>query len=139
MVALPPIAVVLLGMPLKVLVTVFIAAVTWRTWLRWRRREMRGREAWLWTLLWALVLAASWRPQATDVVARWFGIGRGADLLIFLSVVALFALVSWLLSRVGKIEREITALVREMALRDSKEAGDSEQGAGDKSTTIPNS
>ena len=103
-------------MPLKILVFIFAVAVILRTWARRSRGDLSSREATAWTVLWILVFAAVLNPHATDVVARWFGVGRGADLLIFISVVALFALVSWLLSRVEKIEREITTVVRETAL-----------------------
>lgn len=114
-------------MPLKIFLFVFVAIAVWRTWARNRRGNLSAREATIWTVLWALVLTAVFNPHATDVVAQWFGVGRGADLLIFISVVTLFALVSWLLSRVEKIEREITTVVRETALRDVKEAGGRER------------
>lgn len=115
-------------MPLKIFLSIFVVIVVVRTWARRRRGDLGGREAMAWTVLWVLVCAAVLNPHITDVVARWFGVGRGADLLIFISIVALFALVSWLLSRVEKIEREITSVVRETALRDVKQVGDREQG-----------
>ena len=118
-------------MPLKIFLTLFIATVVRRTWAQRRRGEMTGREAALWTALWLLVLAAMLNPHATDVVARWFGIGRGADLLIFLSIVALFSLVSWLLSRVERIGRQMTEIVRREALREIDGAGSRTQAAGD--------
>lgn len=126
------------AMPLKILLALFIAFITWRTWVRRRLGEMTAREAALWTLLWLGVLAASLNPHATDVLARWFGVGRGADLLIFISVVALFSLVWWLLSRVQKVERDITAVVRNMALREAEGVRSRGQGAGDSGTKIPN-
>lgn len=113
-------------MPLKILLTIFIVVVLLRTWARRQRGGLSSREATAWTVLWLLVLAAVLNPHATDVVARWFGVGRGADLLILFSIVALFALVSWLLSRVAKIERDITTIVRETALRNVGESRNSE-------------
>lgn len=121
--------------PIKVIVAVFVLAVLGRTWQRRRRGELSPREAMAWGGLWLLVLLASLWPHATDVAARWVGIGRGADLLIFASVVALFALVSWLLARVERLERSLTQVVREEALR-SGGARSSELGAGDRERKV---
>ena len=103
--------------PIKAIIAVFILVVVLRTWRRRRRGDLSGREAVIWTVFWLIVLAAVLWPHATDVAARWAGIGRGADLLIFVSVIALFALVSWLLARVEKLERSLTRVVRDGALR----------------------
>lgn len=118
-------------MPLKILITLFVILVVWRTWRRCARKELSGREAVGWTGLWTLVLLASLWPKATDVLAQLVGISRGADLLVFISVMALFTLVSWLLVRVEKLERSLTQVVREEALR-SGGAGSSELGAGER-------
>lgn len=117
--------------PIKVIVTVFVLVVLGRTWQRRRRGELSPREAFAWSVLWALVLLASLWPHATDVAARWVGIGRGADLLIFVSVVALFALVSWLLARVERLERSLTQVVRASALRHG-ESGMVNRESGDR-------
>lgn len=118
-------------MLLKIVITVFVILMVRRTWQRRTRRELNSREAAGWTGLWVLVLLASLWPQATDVLAQLAGISRGADLLIFISVVALFTLVSWLLVRVEKLERSLTQVVREEALR-SGGAGSSELEAGER-------
>lgn len=107
-------------MLLKIVITVFVILMVRRTWQRRTRRELNSREAAGWTGLWVLVLLASLWPQATDVLAQFAGISRGADLLIFISVVALFTLVSWLLVRVEKLERSLTQVVREEALRNGE-------------------
>lgn len=119
-------------MPLKIFLSIFLVVVVLRTWMNQRRGVITRREAGLWTVLWVLVFAAVLNPHATDVVARWFGVGRGADLLIFVSILALFALVSWLLSRVSKVERDITTVVRETALRDAVGARRKEQEERDR-------
>ncbi len=124
-------------MPLKIVLAIFIALITWRTWARRRRGEMTSREATLWTLLWFGLLSASLNPHATDVLARWFGVGRGADLLIFVSIVALLALVWWLIARVQKIERDITTVVRELALRRGAESSMRNQESGNQLPSPP--
>lgn len=57
-------------------------------------------------------------PDLTTVIARWFGIGRGADLILYLFVVfTLFSLANQS-ARQRKLEREITELVRNVAYLD---------------------
>ncbi len=103
-------------MPLKIIIIVFIIAIVGRTWARRRHGDLTGREAGAWTLVWLLVLAASLNPRFTDHLARWVGIGRGADLLIFIAIVGLLTIVFWLLVRVEKLEHDITTIVRHQAL-----------------------
>ncbi|MDO8559539.1 MAG: DUF2304 domain-containing protein [bacterium] len=121
---------------LKIITTLVVGWLLVKVWRRQYRHELGGGEAVLWSVLWVGVLSAAWFPHATDVVARWVGVGRGADLLIFTSIVALFVLVSWLLARVERVEREITEIVRHEALRrgelgmKNKESGDRIDPAG---------
>ena len=107
---------------LKFITAAFIGWMMSRLVRRVKRRELGAGEFTIWASFWLLVLGASLWPHATDRVAWWLGIGRGADLLVFLSIVTLFSLAWWLLTRVQKIEREITAIVRETALRGGEAA-----------------
>ena len=121
---------------LKVITALVVAWLLAKVWRRQHRHELGGGEAVLWSVLWVAVLSAAWFPHVTDVVARSVGVGRGADLLIFASIVALFVLVSWLLARVERVEREITEIVRHEALRTgelgikNKESGERINSAG---------
>lgn len=55
-------------------------------------------------------------PDLSTLIANRLGIGRGADLLVYLFiVVALFYAVS-LMARIKRLERQMTALVRRQAL-----------------------
>lgn len=102
---------------LKWATLIFVGWMVLRLIKRAHRRELGGGEVITWAMFWLVLLLAAWFPHATDVAAQWFGVGRGADLLIFLSIIALFAFVSSLISRVRKVEHDITTVVRETALR----------------------
>lgn len=55
-------------------------------------------------------------PELSTKIANWLGIGRGADLLIYLFIiVGLFYAVS-LRARIKRNEEQITSLVRRIAL-----------------------
>ena len=70
----------------------------------------------VWVLFWGLVAGAGISPQSTDVFAKWVGVGRGADFVTYLSLIALFYLAFRLFIKIEDVEREITRLVRTLAL-----------------------
>ncbi len=57
-------------------------------------------------------------PETTSVLAKVVGVGRGADLAVYLALLLLFSLVFRLLVKIESIERELTRLVRTLALKD---------------------
>ncbi|MEK7072964.1 MAG: DUF2304 domain-containing protein [Patescibacteria group bacterium] len=96
--------------------------------LRWRRRELPTGLFAGWTLLWLAIAVVVQLPQQTDVFARFLGIGRGVDALLFLAVLALVILVFRVYLRMERQEREITTLVREIALlKDAPRRGSGNQ------------
>ncbi|MFA5358324.1 MAG: DUF2304 family protein [Patescibacteria group bacterium] len=105
-------------MMIKILLLIFILFVLLRTVFRFVKKEIRGRELLAWLIFWLLVGAAVVLPQTTDVLANKLGVGRGADLLVYVSVLVLFYIVFRILVRQERIEREITRVVREIAVKD---------------------
>jgi len=71
-----------------------------------------------WMAFWSVVVVAVSVPQATDVAAGFFGVGRGVDLVMYLSVIALFYFVFRMFVKIEEIEREITHIVRAQALEE---------------------
>lgn len=101
---------------LKLFIILFVFFAVTRVFSRYKRQEISSREVIVWTVFWILVLAATLWPNTTDIVARYFGVGRGADFLIFLSIVALFFMVFRIIVKIEKIEKNITAVVRKSAI-----------------------
>jgi hypothetical protein len=71
-------------------------------------------------LLWAAAGLAVIQPDLTTKVAHTVGIRRGADLLLYCAVVAMIAGFLMIYVRLRRLRREITLLVRELALRDGE-------------------
>jgi hypothetical protein len=90
----------------------FAAAVS-----RYRRGGLSFRQLALWSLLWLGVAAVASRPDAATIVARRLGVGRGADVVVYLALAAAFYLLFRLLARLEDHERQITRLTRELALK----------------------
>jgi hypothetical protein len=70
----------------------------------------------LWLSLWCLAAVALVRPDTTIQVARWLGVKRGADLVFYCNVFATLCGFFLIYLRQRKVERQLTLLVREMAM-----------------------
>lgn len=58
-------------------------------------------------------------PATLTTIAEWVGVGRGADLLLYGLTVVFFGFVASSYRRSRRLERHITLLTRELALRSS--------------------
>lgn len=95
---------------LAVLVTLVVIA-------RYRQRRIGTRSLLLWLLLWSVAAFVILFPDTTVEVAQLLGIGRGTDLVLYLSVIFIFYLLFRVIVRFERIDREITLIVRTLALR----------------------
>ena len=88
------------------------------------RGRSRPRTALPWTVLWAAAAVAFAWPESTAIVARRLGVDRGADLISYVSVLAMLAGFFWVSVRLRNLNREITLLVRQLALSNAQHALD---------------
>ncbi|MEK7665660.1 MAG: DUF2304 domain-containing protein [Patescibacteria group bacterium] len=88
--------------------------------VRMFRQYRKRKVAFIWFLICCLfafgIVLVSLRPEITDTVARLVGVGRGADLVTYTSLILLFTMVIRLTIALDRIEREMTELVRKLAL-----------------------
>ena len=90
------------------------------------KRWVTRREALIWSVVWIVAGFIVIRPDLTGVVARWVGIGRGADLLLYCSVVVMMIGFMMVYVRLRRLRRDLTLMVRELALRDPFVSPDSQ-------------
>ncbi|MEM3154014.1 MAG: DUF2304 domain-containing protein [Candidatus Woesearchaeota archaeon] len=83
----------------------------------WKNKKIPGKTALLWFFIWAAVLFVVFFTPVIDALSRPIGVGRGIDMVVYLSVLALFYFVFQLHMKIDKLEKEITRLVREIALK----------------------
>lgn len=102
------------ALALIVLAVLFVGSVA-ATAKGWIRR----RAGIAWTLVWAAAAIAIVRPDFTAVIAKWLGIGRGADLVLYCAVVTMLVGFLMVYSRLSNLRREMTLLVRHFAIRDA--------------------
>ena len=60
------------------------------------------------------------RPDDLSMVAHWVGVGRGADLLLYLLAIGVIFIALNFYLRVRQLERALTDLAREMAVREGE-------------------
>ena len=105
---------------IKIIILIFIVFVLIRLKIKYQRKEINSREAIIALVFWLIVAGASIWPHLTDVVAKIVGVGRGADLLIYLSLLFLFYSFFQIIIKLEKIDKEITEIVLAIALRKIK-------------------
>ena len=98
--------------------TIILVGACLMTWRRLRQRAIRPGEASIWSVLWILAMIVVWRPDTSTRIAQWVGIGRGADLILYLSVILLLILVFQLHVAHVRLERTLTEFIRRQALQE---------------------
>lgn len=91
-----------------------------RTVRQYQRKIVSKYWVIVFCLAWTGIAIVAITPQSTDIVARYVGVGRGADLLVYVAVVVLFYLVHRLMVRQQKLQEDLTQLVRHQAIEDAK-------------------
>lgn len=98
------------------LVSCALLAAFLLTWRRVQQGVLRPFEGVIWSVVWFGAAALLWLPETTTVFAEFFGIGRGADLVLYSAVLFLaFGFFSLALG-IDRLERRLTKLVEEQAL-----------------------
>lgn len=114
-------------MLLRFFILIFVVAALSKVWLIFRRGQLRRGPLFSWTIIWLTVAVAALVPDLSSRLARWVGIGRGADLLVYSSVLVLFYLVFRLIIKQSYLEQEIADIVQHIALRQADKKYDQDR------------
>ena len=109
---------------IQIILSLFIIFVVSAIIFKYKRKEITVREFIFWLFFWALALAAVVSPQSTDKIAEIVGVVRGADLLVYISIFILIFIIFKVFVKLEKIERNITKIVRKIALDEEKNKQD---------------
>jgi len=108
-------------MYLQILVTIFIVFILLKLFLQKQKNKISLLSFLVWFMLWLAVLIVFWLPDMTSYLAAWLGIGRGADLVVYISILVIFYMIFKIFVRLNKIEEGITKVVRDDAIKNVKE------------------
>lgn len=107
---------------LETIVTIFALFAISRSWLRLKKGNESVFEFIFWIFVWCGVVFIMFFRDFVDMIAlRFFDVGRGIDLIVYMSIVALFYLIFRLYSKAEILEQDITKLTRTLAIKESKE------------------
>ncbi|MEM7166633.1 MAG: DUF2304 domain-containing protein [Planctomycetota bacterium] len=85
------------------------------------RSWLNKREAVLLTLLWLAIGVSILLPDLTQRVARMLGIDRGTNLVVYLTFLIVVVGFFFVYRGMTNMKREITLLVRHVAIRDANQ------------------
>jgi len=103
---------------IQVLIVIFAVFAVSRVYIKVKARDIPKTWAIVWAFVWIGTAIVALLPQTTDLMAVRVGIGRGADLLVYISIMALFFIAFRLVVKAESTQQEITKLVRAVALKD---------------------
>ncbi len=103
----------------QVLALLVVGCLFFLSLLAMLRTWATRREGLMWALVWLAAAVAIIWPGVTRIVANALGIGRGADLVLYCAVVVMMVGFLMVYVRLRRIRRELTLLVRHLAIRDA--------------------
>jgi hypothetical protein len=107
-------------MILKIFTVAFALFALRRVIIRYRKGGTLTLEFILWLTIWSGIGAVVFIPSRTDAIARWLGVSSGFNALTFITITGLLFAVYRLFWRVQTLQRDMTRMVRELAIRDAE-------------------
>ncbi|GAC1395546.1 MAG: DUF2304 domain-containing protein [Thermoanaerobaculia bacterium] len=84
------------------------------------RRRLAPRIGFAWFALWIAAAVSIADPDLLVRAAHFLGIGRGADLVLYLSVIFSFSAFFITYLRFRRVDDQLTKIVRHIAIRDAE-------------------
>lgn len=101
----------------QVLLILLILFALSRVYLRWKENVLTLNSTLFWVLIWTSALIGVSLPQTTTKIAEFFGVGRGVDIIVYISLALLFYLVFRIYVMIEDLKNEITDIVRKVAIK----------------------
>jgi hypothetical protein len=83
------------------------------------RRDRARWGAFVGAVIWFAAGVAILRPEVTNELAELLGIGRGADLLLYLLAISFLASSFYFYQKYHRLESDLTRVVRRLAVREA--------------------
>lgn len=103
-------------MGIQIVTTLISLFVLARAFQKFRTKSIKLSIFLMWSLFWVVVILLVWQPGLTDRIAGLLRVGRGADVISYLSLVLIFYLIFKLFVKLERIDQDVTSLVRSMAI-----------------------
>ena len=109
-------------MLIQIITIIVVLFLITRVGSKLKRREITFKEALFWALIWFGVGLGVLYPQVADRAASYIGLqtATGIDLVVYIAVALAFYLIFRLFVHIERVERNITKIVRRLALKDDE-------------------
>lgn len=105
-------------LPIQILLLLFFAIAVVKVVSKEKAGDLSFRGALAWIIFWMVAGVVVVMPDSTFYVAKLFGVGRGADIVVYIALAGLFFLAFRIMVKIEKLNRELTKVVRDNALRE---------------------
>ena len=107
-------------MIVQIVLIAIIAVMLIRLILKMKSREITAGYFAIWLVIWLLAIILIAFPSLASYLADTVGVGRGVDLIIYVSIIVIFYLQFKLLMRIEKMEKDITKITRHLAVKEAE-------------------
>jgi hypothetical protein len=119
-------------MTIQFIIIIFALFAVIRAGAKLKQKSINTREFFIWLFFWILVIIGVLLPKNLDKIAQKVGVERGADLAIYISIVIIFYLLFKIFVAIEKTEKEITQIVRHIALNNKQNSNEKNGRSDDK-------
>ena len=92
-----------------------------KTVLDFRKNKVTLPIFLFWTILWLAIIIVAVLPQVTGLLDKLLsGENRGLDAIVYFSIFFIFYIIFKIIAKLERIEREITEIIRHLALKNPK-------------------
>ena len=103
-------------MVIQIIATIIILIIFYQLVKKFIKDKASLTKIIFWVLFWGISLVIIWLPKETiDNIGSVFGVGRGIDVLVYLSIILLFYNNLRLNERIDDMNKKVTKIVREVA------------------------
>jgi hypothetical protein len=100
-------------MMIRILLLTGLAAIGWLVFLRRNKMPFHIVTVFGLVILGAVAVVV---PETADNVAHFVGVGRGADFVMYVSIISIFFVLVHYYTKFVELQRNLTQLAREMAI-----------------------
>lgn len=101
---------------IQILGILFLLFAISRVILRWKDHLLPTRQMFFWSFIFLGILVILLAPELSSKIATFLGIARGADAIIYASIVFIYYLVFRIFVAIENLEHKLTTLIQQNAL-----------------------
>ena len=102
----------------KIIFALLALSAVFTVWNKKQKTLLGPKATFFWIVLVLVITLVVFWPNSTQILAEYVGIGRGVDLVIYISIACLFYLVCKMNIKIEGLKRDLTNVVRKESLKE---------------------